>query len=366
MVALESVHLFRSLSPDELQNLCAIAQECSFAAGTEVFREGDAADGIYVVQDGLVELSARVGADAGRALSQLGPGEIFGEMALVEQQQHPATATALKDTSACFIPRDEMNALLQRSPAFAFGALQEVSRRLLEFDRLRVREVVEAERLAVLGNFARTIIHDLKTPLTIIGLSAEIAGVPGATPEKRFQVQEQIRKQIARINDMVGDVLEFTGGGQVVAAPKPAVYSDFVAALLPELRAEAATKSASIELQNEPPAGYILLDARRLRRVFFNLLHNATGMMPGGGNIFLRFHVVDTEIVTEIEDTGRGIAPEVLAQLFEPFAQRGKSRGAGIALPLCKKIIEDHRGRIWVRSEPEHGAIICFALPLAK
>ena len=366
MVTLESLVLFRNLPPGELKNLRAIARERRFAAGTEVFREGGDADGIYVVQAGLVELSAQVGAGAGRALLQLGPGEIFGELALVERQQHPATATALKDTSAWFIPRDEMFVLLHRSPAFAFDALQEVCRRLLEFDRLRRREVAGAERLAVLGYYARGIIHDLKTPLTIIGLSAEIAGAPGATPEKRLQVQEQIRKQITRINDMVGDVLEFTGSGPAPEEFKPAGYSEFVTALLPELQAETAAKSTSIELQNEPPVGDILLDARRLRRVFFNLLHNAIGMMPGGGKFFLRFHMVDTGIVTEMEDTGRGIAPEMLARLFEPFAPGGKSGGAGLGLPLCRKIIEDHRGRIWVRSEPEHGAIICFALPLVK
>ena len=277
MVALESVNLFRSLAPDELQNLRAIAQERRFAAGTEVFREGDPTDGLYVLKEGLVETSARTGADARRAFSQLGPGEFFGEMAVVERQPHPATATALMDTTAWFIPRDEMLALLRRSPAFAFNVLQDVSRRLLEFDRLRLREVVETERLAAIGNLARTIIHDLKTPLTIIGLSAEMAGAPGATPEKRAQIQEQIRKQIGRINDMAGDVLECTGGAPMEAALKPAGYSEFVAALLPELQAEAATKSAGIEVQNEPPAANIHLDARRLRRVFFNLAAQRDG-----------------------------------------------------------------------------------------
>ena len=244
--------------------------------------------------------------------------------------------------------------------------LQEVGRRLLEFDRVRVREAVEAGRLAVIGNFARSVIHDLKTPLTIIGLSAEIACGPRATPEKRVQIQEQIRKQIGRINDMVGDVLELAQSKPAEGALKPAAFSEFVAALLSELQAEAATKSADIELQNEPPAGNILLDAQRMRRAFFNLLHNATGMMPGGGKIFLRFHADEKEIITEIEDSGAGVAPEMLDRLFQPFASRGKSQSPGPGLSPCKKIIEDHRGRIWARSEPGRGAIFCFALPLAK
>ncbi len=107
-------------------------------------------------------------------------------------------------------------------------------------------------------------------------------------------------------------------------------------------------------------------DPRRLRRVFYNLVHNATDVMPNGGKIFLRFNADEKEIVTEIEDTGPGIAPEIADKLFQPFATHGKSHGTGLGLSICKKIIEDHKGRIWTRSEPKRGAIFCFSLPLAK
>jgi len=366
MVALESVNFFNSLAPDELQHLRAVALERRFTAGTEIFREDNPGDGVYVVKEGLVEISGRVAEDVQRAFSQLGPGEIFGEMAVVERQPCLATATALKDTTVYFIPRDEMRALIQRSPAFAFNVLQEVSRRLQEFDRIRLDKVVETERLAVIGNFARSIMHDLITPLTIVGLSIEIAGAPDTAPERRVEAHERIRKQISRINDMVAGILELTRVRQAEAAPTPADYSELVAAMLPDLKAEAGVNSAVIEIQNEPPGGKILLAAHRLRRVFFNLLKNSTGMMPDGGKIFLRFHTDDGEIITEIEDTGPGIAPEIFNKLFQPFASHGKSRGAGLGLSICKKIIEDHHGRIWARSEPGRGAIFCFALPLMK
>ena len=108
------------------------------------------------------------------------------------------------------------------------------------------------------------------------------------------------------------------------------------------------------------------LDARRLSRVFYNLCSNAMDFMPNGGKIFLRFQADENEIVTEIEDTGPGIAPEVADRLFQNFVTFGKSHGTGLGLSICKKIVEDHGGRIWVRNEPGHGAIFCFALPLAK
>jgi CRP-like cAMP-binding protein len=185
VVALESIALFRNLSPDEFSLLRFITQEHPLAAGHEIFREGDAGNGLYFVKDGLVEISGLVGGNTRRVFSELGPGEIFGEMAVIEQRPRSATATTLKESVVYFIPRDEMLSLIQRVPALAFGLLQQISHRLREFNQLHLREVVQAERLAVIGNFARGIVHDLKNPLSIIGLSAEMFDMPGVSPEIR-------------------------------------------------------------------------------------------------------------------------------------------------------------------------------------
>jgi signal transduction histidine kinase len=367
MVVLESLHLFNNLAPDELQILRSITKERKIATGGEVFREGEPGDGLYFVKDGLVEISGLVNATARRVFSQLGPGEIFGEMAVIEQRPRSATATALKETEVYFIPRNEMLALLHRSPALAFNLLQEISHRLRDFNQLHLREVVQAERLAVVGNFARSIIHDLKTPLTIIGLSAEMSCMDGVTPEKRAQALERIRKQVQRINDMVGDILEYTRSNRTdTTTLAMSSYADFIKEILPELQAEVENKSVRIESQGETPVARVLLDSRRLRRVFFNLVHNATDFMPNGGKIFLRLNCDEKEIVTEIEDTGSGVAPQIADNLFQPFATHGKSHGTGLGLSICKKIVEDHKGRIWTRNEPRRGAIFCFSLPLAK
>jgi signal transduction histidine kinase len=70
--------------------------------------------------------------------------------------------------------------------------------------------------------------------------------------------------------------------------------------------------------------------------------------------------------VTEIEDTGPGIAPEIAGQLFEAFATHGKAHGTGLGLSICKRIIEDHRGWISARNESGRGAVFSFGLPLTK
>lgn len=365
MIELESVNLFRDLERDELKELRSVTQTRRFAAGREIFRQGDPGDGVYFVKSGQVEISGMVGTNTRRVFSQLGPGEIFGEMAVIEHRPRSAAAMALKDTELYFIPRDEMLKLIRRSPGLTFNLLKEISHRLREFDELHLREVIQAERLAVVGNFARAIVHDLKNPLTVIAISAEMFEMPGIRPEMLAQAQSRIRRQVGRINDMVSDILIFTRG-TANAKYKSASYRAFVLDLLADLRAEAELKNVRVELQNEPPAARARFDPKLLGRVFHNLMHNATDVMPSGGKILLRFRRDKKEIVTEIEDTGPGIAPEIADKLFHDFATFGKEHGTGLGLSICKKIVEDHKGRIWVRNEPKRGAIFCFALPLAK
>src|SRR5207244_5155342 len=102
----------------------------------------------------------------------------------------------------------------------------------------------------------------------------------------------------------------------------------------------------------------------RLLHVFFNLINNAIDVMPDGGKITLRFRCTDNEVLTEVEDSGPGIAPEIASRLFEPFATHGKAHGTGLGLSICKRIVEDHKGQIRARSEPQRGAVFSFTLPL--
>jgi two-component system, LuxR family, sensor kinase FixL len=108
----------------------------------------------------------------------------------------------------------------------------------------------------------------------------------------------------------------------------------------------------------------LLLDPVRLGHVFHNILSNACDAMPDGGKISLRFRREPDALVTEFEDTGPGIAPEIAPRLFEAFATFGKSRGTGLGLSICKRIIHDHSGTITASNGARGGALISFSLPL--
>lgn len=363
MVALESAELFRLLQPEEMAALRRAAQEQTFTVGQEVFREGDPGDGAYVVKAGLVEISGQVNQETRLVFSQIGPGGVFGEMAVIEQLPRSACATAAQPTTVYFLPRAEMLGLIERSPVLASALLQLISRRLREFNQHYLQEVVQAERLAAVGRFARSIVHDLKNPLNIIGLTADMFCRPDAPPDLRATAQGRIQKQVGRINDLITDILQFSQDNQS-AARVSVNYAAFIENLTAELRPELETKSVRLAFAATVPATILSLDVKRLRRVFINLMHNATDAMPSSGTITLRFHQDAREVVTEIADTGSGIAPEIAEKLFQPFATHGKRHGTGLGLSICKKIIEDHGGRIWARNDPAGGAVFAFSLPL--
>lgn len=363
MIPLESAELFRNLNAGELQVLRQVTRECSFAAGQEIFREGDPGDGVYLVKAGLVEISGTLSQQTRRVFSQIGPGGLFGEMAVIEHRPRSATAVAAQPTAAYYFPRGELLSLIERSPGLALSLLQVISHRLRQFNHHYLREVVQTERLAIIGRFARSIVHDLKNPLNIIGLTTEMICRVDATAELRANGRERVCRQINRIHELVSEILLFTQGAETVTVQEAVNYGEFVGALLEELREEARVKSATLVCAHPPPAVRVQMDPRRLRRVFYNLLHNATDAMPGGGEITLRFGSNAGEVITHLADHGPGIAPEMTGRLFQAFATHGKPHGTGLGLSICKKIIEDHRGQIWAGNAPEGGAVFSFALP---
>ncbi len=366
MLNLANTPLLGSLPAQALASLQAAAVERHFPAGAEIFRAGDTGDGLYVVQGGRVEISGAIGPGQRHVFAQAGPGELFGEMAVIEDKPRSASAVAKTDTEVLFIPREAVLDAIQRSPELAIGLLREISRRLREFNHQYLAEVLQTERLAIVGRFARSIIHDLKGPLSIISLTAEVAGMAGTSPEKRLQAPARIRRQVERITDLINEILDFTRSTPTAAEHTPAHYAPFVEEVVRELAGEIEIKGVKLVLETPPPAVVVLLNPKRLRRVFQNLIHNATDVMPDGGRISLRFAQQADAVITEIEDTGPGIAPEIADRLFEAFATHGKEHGTGLGLSICKKIIEDHGGQIWSRTEPGRGAIFAFKLPIAR
>ncbi len=340
MLPLESCKLFSALSADELVKLKAVTRESFFAGGADIFKEGDAGDVLYAVKSGLVQITAVIAGGERQALARVPAGEVFGEFAIIDNQPRSATATAEVDSVLYVTPRDELVSLLELSPQFSFSMMREITHRLREFNRQYVRKVLQAERMALVGRFASSIVHDLKNPLTIIGIAADMA-CDSDVAETRRLAQTRIRKQIDRISNMVSDILEFTRGGAAQqSALLPVEYSDFAEPVMDEIAREIAPKGVTVELVTPCPPTRVAINPRRLSRVFYNLMHNAVDEMPLGGKIKVHFRITPEGLVTEFEDTGEGIAPQMIDKLFEAFETFGKTRGTGLGLSISKRIID--------------------------
>ena len=339
------------------------AKKLSFRAGQIILREGDPGDALYVIEEGSVEISALIGNKERRVFARFGPGEYFGEMSVIDSQVRSASATAETDTVVLVVPREKVWKTFQQTPKLLVAMMREFSLRMREFDRRFLYEVFQQERLTLVGRFAQSIVHDFRSPLSNITFAADLACADGVTQEEKEEASATIHKQVERLGNMIGEVLEFTRPSKSPVTIEKTKFNEFVSDLIAELRVEAANKSVTIEMKAAPPAITIPMDRQRLPHVFRNIIRNAIDSMPQGGRIVLRFKSTPGEVITEVEDAGPGISPDIAGRLFEPFATHGKALGTGLGLSICKRIVEDHHGAISARTKRGRGAVFTFSLP---
>ena len=212
----------------------------------------------------------------------------------------------------------------------------------------RRSEQATRDRLAAIGRMLAGLLHDLKTPMTIISGYAQLMAACDDSAARDGYV-EQIQRQFDLMAGMTREVLAFARGDTDLVVRKVYVHR-FVEELQTQLGA--ATAGRGIELSLEARYdGVAFFDEQKLLRVFHNLARNAIEAMPEGGKLHV---VVDTDgdkLVWSVSDTGPGIPPELRGRLFELFAT-GKKGGTGLGLAIVKKIVDDHHGTIACDSGP--------------
>ncbi len=363
-MASSASHRFLAALSAELRTHDGERHRRKFAAGEVIFSAGDAGDGMYFVATGQVRISAVVGQNEPRTLALIAEGDFFGEMAVVDDAPRSATATAEVETTAYFLRRDTVLTLLNAHPQLALDIVREFSIRMRALNQKYLEEIIQAEQLAAIGRFAGTIVHDFKNPLAIIGLAAELACSEDTSPPMRSAAQSKITRQVDRMTNMLQELIEFTKPTGQRPNLRPLDFARYMNPLIGEIREEVADRGVELRVETPAPNVEVKIEPKRLSRLFHNLINNAVDEMPDGGGIFLRFTAGAQELRVDVRDTGRGIAPAIAQNLFRPFATHGKAHGTGLGLTICRKIAEDHGGRIWATSEPGQGATFSFTLPL--
>jgi PAS domain S-box-containing protein len=235
-------------------------------------------------------------------------------------------------------------------------------------DITQLKETEAALRRAVRSReqVLGVVAHDLRNPLQVIDLQAQVLLRPGGWGGDQREAAETIRRQVQRMDRLIQDLLDVTrieAGTLTLARSRAAPQ-----ALLEEaLRAHRSIAAAGgLELRCEAQAGMpeVEADRGRIAQVLDNLVGNAVKFTPPGGSIALGAEAGGGDVVFRVRDTGIGMDEKALRHVFEPLWQAQASRrGMGLGLAIAKAIVEAHGGRIWAESSPGAGATFFFSLP---
>ena len=221
------------------------------------------------------------------------------------------------------------------------------------------------ERLTTIGRLLSSVIHDLKTPLTVISGYVQLMQNSGEHLQ-REKYAEQVLRQFDLIGAMQREVLEFARGEKSVLVRK--VYlQKFFEDVRDQLEGDLSRRGIELVLDVQE-RGTARFDESKILRVVHNLARNAAeAMEQGGGKLIIKVtrDKSDGSLVISASDTGPGIPKDIEHRLFQSFVTSGKKGGTGLGLAIVKKIAEEHGGAITVQSS-SRGATFRLRLPQAS
>lgn len=225
------------------------------------------------------------------------------------------------------------------------------------------RRVREAQQLAVLGEMAACVAHEIRNPLNAINGFAQLIRDKTGEGDKVHGYAELVVREAGRINKIIEDMLD-------LARRRVPDFKATDINRLVEDAGEAITKRAnekglSVEYRYDLSIPSVAADGNQLREVLLNLLHNAIDASATGGRIEVVTGTEDEWLTVNVADQGCGMSDEVQARLFEPFFTT-KSVGTGLGLVITRRIIEAHGGSIEAESEEERGTRFTIKLPLER
>jgi nitrogen-specific signal transduction histidine kinase len=233
--------------------------------------------------------------------------------------------------------------------------------------------------------FISYVSHELRTPLTSIKNSLSLLQ-SGKTGELSPEVEKFVgiaHRNVHRLAGLIDDLLDLSRieAGKLEMTFAQCPVRQPIEASLACLTGQAETKKIAIHAEMEPGLPFIYAEAKKIEQVVTNLVGNALKFTPEGGKIEVRARAVESPprssgnlkiktrqyILVSVQDTGAGIPPYELENIFDKFHQVRRSErkgGSGLGLPIAKNLIEAHGGTIWAESVPKWGSCFSFLLPV--
>jgi len=357
--------LFEGLSKEEAEQVVEGLSTIVIPAGSPVISEHGQGDNVYIIVKGAVEINKELGEkDEGMAaqLKILEEGDFFGEMSLLDNEPRSANVISRDNAELISIPKERFLKLAFSHPLVLFNLIRTLSWRLRDTNDKFVEvmnKLIAQNRLMAIGMAASKIIHDIKTPLTVIVLTAQL--VENMHPEIK-EFTESIVRQTQAIDQMVREILDYAKGNTTPINPQKINLDTFLGEIKETISYTIQGRKLEFFLENRMKQD-VWFDENRVRRVLVNLLKNAAEAVKDPGYIRLDSYLEDDNLYLIVSDNGPGVSERIRPQLFNPFQSEGKSRGTGLGLAICQKLVNEHHGSIEYKPNEPHGAMFIIRLP---
>jgi hypothetical protein len=231
--------------------------------------------------------------------------------------------------------------------------------------RIAQEKLIQNEKFATLGMMSSVVVHEIKNPLVAIGGFARRLEKSSANPTEK-SYSKIIVKEVERLEKTLTDILIFSKEPKLDFQENN--LNQILEYTLTLMSENLDDNGVQVEKSLSPALPSIYCDSQQIKQVFINLFYNAMETMEGeGGTLMVKTYPVweDNSVVIEVIDTGKGIPPEVLNNIFNPFFTT-RDKGVGLGLSIVQKIISYHKGIIEARNNLERGVTFTIRLPIHR
>ncbi len=352
--------------PDEEMPLYHIAERLTFPLDSEelivrVVRDKQVAQVVDAQNDARVgrEFREIVGSDSFVCVPLVAKDEAVG--AIVVDNLYSGRPISPDQIELLTIYANHVGLAIENAEAYdalhkQIGKLQEAYRELRETQG----KLVQSEKLAAVGEVAAHVAHEIRNPLVTIGGFARNIQRQLDPDHPCTRSIGIIIEEVARLEKILANVMDFSKP----SAPwkRPTKINQIIRNTSVLLSEELKAYNVTVEEQLDPNLPLVMLDAEQLKQALLNIIKNAAQSMSDGGVVTVRTRLDEGMVWIDISDTGKGIAQEMLPNLFDPFFTT-RPDGTGLGLAVTRKIVVDHGGDISVESKLGSGTTFTISLP---
>jgi len=268
-------------------------------------------------------------------------------------------AQKIGDCRQCVVYQESCGDEVQELVEVFNQMVKDLRHNLIELEKVNT-EKSRMERLSALGEMATTVAHETKNPLNSIRLATSYL-------KKNFQGEilseflSIIEEEVMRLNEITSDFLGFSKPAPLKL--KPADINAIVKSTVELVRQEATDRNIEVIILTDEHVPPVACDLSRIKQVVLNLLLNAIDASAAGDSITIVTENAGARMRLSVQDTGRGIPPEEIENIFKPFYTT-KTRGSGLGLAIVDRIVKEHKGEIAVESAVDKGTKFTLTLPV--